>query len=221
MTSRWQRVWHPWGWLLILLAVLAAVPDVDLGVSGAFYDPTQGFAPWQTSFGEFVRRVLPRIIIASAVVAVVLWLIGLVRRAPMLGITTPRAAFLVSTLIVGPGLIVETLLKPNWGRARPDEIASFGGTERYTPPLWFSDACDRNCSFASGHAAVAFWVTAYAYLVPPRYYRPAMALGLVFGAAVGMVRVMQGAHFFSDVVYAGAVVVAVNAIAARAILKRP
>ena len=218
---RWQRLWHPWGWLLILLAVLTAVPDVDLRVSGAFHDPAQGFAPWQTGFGEFVRRVLPRLIIGSAVVCGGLWLVGLARKQTVAAMTTPRLAFLVSTLIVGPGLIVETLLKPNWGRARPDEIVPFGGTFAYTPPLWFADACERNCSFASGHAAVAFWVTAYAFLLPPRYYRLGMALGLLFGAGVGLVRVMQGAHFISDVIYAGAIVVAVNAIAARVILKRP
>jgi lipid A 4'-phosphatase len=86
--------------------------------------------------------------------------------------------------------------------------------------LVIADACARNCSFVSGHAAIAFWVTAYAFLVPASHRLQAMGAALGFGSAVALMRVMQGAHFLSDVVYAGVIVVAVNAIGARLILRQ-
>lgn len=220
VTPRWRRLYHPWGWLLILLALLAVIPQIDLGISDVFHDPVQRFGAARNAFGDFVRHVVPQLIVGSAGVCVVLWAAGLIRRRTIAGMTSRRVAFLVTTLLIGPGLIVETVLKSYWGRARPDEITQFGGASSYTPPLWISDACSHNCSFVSGHAAVAFWTTAYAFLLPVRFYRQGMAAGLLFGAAVGLVRVMQGAHFVSDVVYAGAIVVAVNALCARFILER-
>jgi lipid A 4'-phosphatase len=94
----------------------------------------------------------------------------------------------------------------------------FGGSADYTAPLALADACASNCSFVSGHAAVAFWLTAYAFIVPREMRGPALVLGLLIGIAVGAIRVMQGAHFVSDIVYAGAIVLTVNALLARLIL---
>jgi lipid A 4'-phosphatase len=217
----WRRVFHTWGWLLLLMAALQLVPQLDLATTAAFYAPVEGFAWQRAAIAEFVRHVLPRLIVASLAVCAVLTALGVARRAPVAGLTPRRLAYLAATMLLGPGLIVETLLKPHWGRARPDEIAAFGGTAAYTPPLWLSDACARNCSFVSGHAAIAFWVGAYAYLLPERYRRIGIAAAMLFGTAVGMVRVAQGAHFLSDVVYAGAIVLAVNGLAARLLLPRP
>ena len=223
VATSWRRFWHPWGWLLLLLALVTVTPAVDFKVSGLFFDPQFGFAAGQNAFTEFVRRLVPRIIVVSTVIfAAITFAPSLMRGGqPLVEMTSRKVGFLIASLIIGPGLIVETLLKPNWGRARPDEIVEFGGMLHYSPPLWISDACSHNCSFVSGHAAVTFWLTAYAFLLPPRYYRQAMLFGILLGASVGMVRVMQGAHFFSDVVYAGAIVVCVNALLARLILHRP
>ena len=208
-----RRALHPWGWLLLALAVVTVVPAIDLAASAAFYVPGTGF-PWREEpLGLFVRRVVPRLIVGSFVVCATIWAWGLVRRRTFFTLTTPRMAYLAGTLLVGPGLIVETVLKPNWGRVRPDGLTDFGGTFPYAPPLLIAEGCTRNCSFVSGHAAVAFWLTAYAFLLPPRHRRIGMALALIVGAAVGAMRVMQGAHFLSDVLYAGAIVAGVNALA--------
>jgi lipid A 4'-phosphatase len=216
----WRRMAHPWGWLALLVLVpLTVLPQIDLGASAAFYQPPDGF-PWrETLLGTFVRKVVPRVIIGSIVLCVAAWLIGLIRRSPVAGMTFRRLVYLLTTVLLGPGLIVETVLKPNWGRARPDDLLQFGGVATYTPPLVIAEACTRNCSFVSGHAAIAFWVTAYAFLVPPLYRARALVAGLIFGSAVGLMRIMQGAHFLSDVIYAGVIVVAVNAIGARLLLR--
>ena len=49
----------------------------------------------------------------------VLWLVGMWRKHAVLGLTTRKIVYLLATLLIGPGLIVESLLKPYSGRARP------------------------------------------------------------------------------------------------------
>src|SRR5262249_26783131 len=135
-------------------------------------------------------------------------------------ISTRPIVYLLTTAAIGPGLLVETLLKPHWGRPRPKDVTLFGGSATYMPPFVISDECARNCSFVSGHTAIAFWLTAYAFLLPAAWRTIALRAALAFGLMVGLVRIAQGAHFASDVASAGLMVVAVNAALARLILKR-
>ena len=215
---------HPSRWALavLFLAMLCSglLPDVDLTPSGWFYVPGAGFS-WSTDgILEFVRRWIPDIVIGSFVFCVALWAAGLCLDRWSWNISTPQIVYLSLTLLIGPALIVESLLKPFWGRARPKDIMLFGGNAAYTPPWQIAHECERNCSFASGHAAVAFWVTAYAFLLPQRWRVAGMFAGLAFGAAVGLVRIAQGAHFLSDIVAAGFIVLTINIVLARLILER-
>ena len=114
---------------------------------------------------------------------------------------------MVAALALGPGLVINTLLKDNWGRPRPSTIVEFFGTNHYVPPLLPSDQCPENCSFPSGHAALGFWLVAFAFVAPPRWRRPAVLAALAFGGFVGAVRIAQGGHFLSDVVFSGVIVV--------------
>ena len=114
-----SRALHAWIALGIALAVVTVVPAIDLDASALFYVPGSGF-PWRENLlGLFVRRVVPRLIVGSAVACLWIWAWGRIRHRTFWGLTTPRVAYLAGTLIVGPGLIVETLLKPHWGRPRP------------------------------------------------------------------------------------------------------
>ncbi len=124
---------------------------------------------------------------------------------------TPRiASFLALSLIIGPGLLVNTLFKDNWGRARPHQILEFGGSAHFTPAAVLADQCTRNCSFPSGHGALAFWLMAVALVVPARWRVLAMTIAVIIGFLVGAMRIAQGGHFLSDVVAAALIVVLVN-----------
>jgi lipid A 4'-phosphatase len=210
---------HPVRWTMTGLCLLMFVPGLDLAFSHLFYAEGAGFFMDRGSFLVFVREAAPTIIVGTFIFCLLLWLAGLIFRQAFLGITTSRMAFLLATLLVGPGLLVETLLKTHWGRARPNDTVFFGGSAAYTPPGWMAEECSHNCAFVSGHAALAFWLTAYAYLLPPAWRRRGLVAGLVCGAFVGLVRVVQGAHFLSDVIFAGAFILIVNFTFARLLLR--
>ncbi|MGB6542419.1 MAG: PAP2 family protein, partial [Xanthobacteraceae bacterium] len=64
-------------------------------------------------------------------------------------------------------------------------------------------ACAANCSFIAGEPSGAFWTLAPAALAPPQWRPLAYGAALVFGAGVGVLRMAAGAHFFTDVAFAG------------------
>ena len=61
----------------------------------------------------------------------------------------------------------------------------------------------KNCSFIAGEPTAAFWTMAAAAVAPAQWRALAYAAALTFGSAVGLLRMVAGAHFFSDVVFAG------------------
>jgi lipid A 4'-phosphatase len=104
---------------------------------------------------------------------------------------------------MGPGLVANLLLKDHWGRARPRHVAEFGGPKTFTPPLIPANQCPRNCSFVSGEAASIFLPFYAVAFVVPQWAAALVAAGTLLGFASGAVRVSQGAHFLSDVIFAG------------------
>ena len=100
-------------------------------------------------------------------------------------------------------VIVNLLLKDMWGRARPNDIIQFGGKESFTP--WFepSTACDNNCSFISGDASVGFSIIILYFITKNKFF---LWLSLLFGFSLGLIRVMEGGHFISDILMANFII---------------
>ena len=144
------------------LGLFLAFPQLDLAFSGLFYRPESGFThqdlPWvQALYWWFARLQFPILI------ALVVGLLAAYLRSPW---ARHRAGlwFLLLALFLGPGLVVNELLKKHWGRARPVQVTEFGGQAQYTPPWQITDQCPRNCSFSSGHAALGFYPMALGWL---------------------------------------------------------
>ncbi len=189
---------------LVFLALASFViwPTLDISISSLFVESDKGFYwinEWPlrilSKFAFYGARVLGAALAVCAIAAYI-------RRRDVLGLHAKSWLFLFVGLLVGPGLVANVIFKDNWGRARPRMVEQFGGEARYTPPLAFSDACQKNCSFVSGDAAFGFYFTAFAYVAPlrrsRRFFWGGMALGFLFGGA----RLVSGAHFMSDVLYA-------------------
>jgi lipid A 4'-phosphatase len=111
-------------------------------------------------------------------------------------------------LILGPGVLVNGLLKPYWGRPRPNNVVSFGGQREFLPVLDWGRGQEES-SFPSGHASMGFYLMAPAFVCYRRHRRWALAfllLGILAGSAIGLARMVAGGHFPSDVVWAGGIV---------------
>jgi lipid A 4'-phosphatase len=183
--------------------VFAAYPQLDLKIASLFYDPaTQTFAA-SGDWVPYVRdaaTVLITLLVAPAFLALLGKLVMPRRRILIPG----RAALLLSiTLALGPFILANVVLKNHWARMRPTDIVQFGGTDRFT--AWWdpSGPCPDNCSFIGGEASSAFWTLAPAALTPPQWRPLAYGAALAFGTAIGVLRMAGGAHFFTDIVFAG------------------
>nr|WP_188079401.1 phosphatase PAP2 family protein [Xanthobacter oligotrophicus] len=203
-------------WVLFFALVIGAAvailftvfPDWDMAIASLFWDaPGRHFvlaaAPWAQTVRNLANWI-PWAIAAPAFAAIVLKL--LLPRAKMF--MNPRAAVLLAvTMALGPGLVVNGILKSHWGRPRPVHVETFGGKDEYRPWYRTDGTCPGNCSFVSGEGALGFWLTAPASLVPGPAGVVAMVAAVAFGTVAGGLRIAFGGHFFTDVVFSGVLVV--------------
>lgn len=201
MIARWWPLWL----FIPIAAILLLFPQVDLWASGLFYVPGQGFVYDKNVLVQAVYHGVPMVVKVVALTLIVLAVAStiapLFKRWPWLQIKRGAIWFLLVGMIVGPGLITHDIFKNGWGRPRPVQIVPFGGAGHYVSPGIISDQCRTNCSFYSGHASIAFYLMALAFVT--RRKRLWLCLGVATGATVGLVRIIQGGHFLSDVVFAG------------------
>lgn len=193
--------------LLAATVVFLLFPGLDLWTSALFYRAEGGFFLANWGPVRFLYRAVPYITDAAVIGVVALYLLTLLRGSPLWRIDGRAAAYLLLALALGPGLLVNTVLKDHWGRARPAQVSEFGGTQQFTPAPLPADQCARNCSFPAGHPAIGFYLIAFAFLVPERRQRRlAGAAAVAAGALIGLARMAQGGHFLSDVVFSGLLV---------------
>ena len=105
------------------------------------------------------------------------------------------------SIIMAPGVVVNLTLKDNVDRARPKNITQFGGDRQFTPAFVVSDQCESNCSFVCGHAAAGFSFIALALVFTGKRRQRIFAVAVTAGFLIGLVRVIQGGHFLSDVIF--------------------
>jgi len=193
------------GFFAIAGAAVVLFPGIDLSVSGLFYNPEKHFFLKDLLFCTLVYRFVEVFSGFLALVLPILFLITLVRRKPIFRFDRKKIVYLILVLAIGPGLMVNVLLKDHWGRARPNQVQEFGGQKRFTSAWVMSNECMQNCAFVSGHASMGFYLFAFAFL-SHHHRKKWMGLALICGFVIGLVRIMQGSHFVSDVIFAGMMV---------------
>ena len=201
-------------------AILYRFPSIDLFFAGLFHDPGGGFPAARDPDVQAIRKAfiwVGYVVFAGLLLSVSarhLWGRYLFR------LTRRSICFIVVFSVLGPGLIVNHVFKDHWDRARPRAIVEFGGEKSFTPPLAIADQCERNCSFVSGEASYGFAYAALAFLVAPRWRRRVFWAAVGFGSVVGAFRMLVGAHFLSDVFFAGVFTIAMAWYAHREIVRR-
>lgn len=213
--------------MALAFAVFALWPRLDLAAAGLFFDPTTGFATFDTGPANFVRLAIWRaseILLALAIAATAL---GFWTRAPVLTIPRRVWGYIVLLYLIAPGLLVDVVVKRFWGRARPEDVTEFGGPLIFTPPHQISGQCLRNCSFVAGEMAgavtlaVALWLilASARHRLSPAFYRGATLFIPLLPLYAGFQRIAAGRHFLSDVIMATLLVLLVAEILRRMLLR--
>ncbi len=199
-----RREWLPEGALLVLSALavtlLFGATSLDIAAARLFFRPTgtnhwplAAKAPWPLLYGA-APWVTASLVIAGLAVLAAGILLG---RGPW----RRHAVFVLLSVVMGPGLLGNVLLKDHWSHPRPREIAEFGGARHYvSTPL---PGHEGGASFPCGHCTVGFlygigwWIwrcrraAAFASLLA----------GLLAGGLLGVGRMAAGAHFLSDILW--------------------
>lgn len=223
---RFRRVLWELGLPLALLACISywlAAGGLDLAAQRAFYTRNAGNG-WPAGSLPLFRFLhdygcWPALAMAIA---------GLVAAIAAIRVRPCRdkwraAVFFPLLMVTGPGLLVNTTFKDHWGRPRPSQTVEFGGTQPYAPP-WQPTAYQQGASFPSGHASMGFYLMAPYFLYRYRHRGWSLAwlaAGLLGGALMGVMRMAQGGHFLTDVIWSGGVVYITGWLLAAWLLPAP
>jgi membrane-associated PAP2 superfamily phosphatase len=193
--------------LLFILGVLTLIfrfTNLDIILEHYFYSSGKGWMLQYKPFWDFIYRfgIFPGYFLAFGgliMISVSYWNSKYIsfRKVSLL---------LVFTIIVGPGILVNLVLKDHTGRPRPREITEFGGTEDYVC-ICQKAKSNEGKSFPCGHCSMGFYLA-----IPYLFYRNRkkvlaysfLATGITYGILIGIARMMAGGHFASDVIWAGA-----------------
>ncbi len=203
---------------LVAAAIFAIWPQIDLIVAHWFYG-ADGFVA-RVGIARAARSFFN---VTPFVVLAVMAALYALRRGGWHVAYAPsgRAVlFLILTLALGPGLVVNLGLKDHAHRPRPINTQEFGGPSEFRPWYRFDGACEKNCSFVSGEAAEAFWMVAPASLAPPPWRPLAIGGALAFGVAASLLRMAFGGHFLSDVTFAGLIAMMIVVAVAMAMWRK-
>ncbi len=185
-------------WVLFLLSSLVFItfPQIDLYISDLFYNGKE-FPLNGSAVEEFFYHSVRPVILFLALGSIAVFFYNLISKNNLFGINGKVMLYLLLVLSIAPGLVVNAMLKENWGRARPNQTMHYGGDKEFTPAFVMSN--QGGYSFSSGHTAAAFSLIGFALLAKNRK-KFWMLLAISYGVLVSLARVAAGGHFFSDVV---------------------
>jgi lipid A 4'-phosphatase len=205
----------------IAVTVLFALTPLDVAAARVFYRsdaldhwPLARELPWSVLY-----RLAPWITAALVLSGLAALAVGIARGA---GDWRRHGIFLLLSVVVGPGLLVNTVFKDHWNRPRPRDVVEFGGPLHYRPaPL---PGGEGGASFPCGHCSVGFLFAAGWWMWRRR--RPArawgsLALGLIAGFALGLGRMAAGGHFLSDVIWSALLALGVAHVLYHYVLRVP
>jgi membrane-associated PAP2 superfamily phosphatase len=186
-------------------SAILEVSGADIGLTNCFFTaggtnggwPLGASSPWKQLYGYGEYSV-----VAFALYALVLLIVswkGWVRRAYI-----KPALVVILTVIIGPGILVNGILKEYWGRPRPVDTIEFGGQQQYRRVLQ-PGTPGNGKSFTCGHCAMAFSLVSGAAFFPlhPSAAVTTVAVGTAYGIIMGIARIAQGGHYPTDVLWSG------------------
>ena len=192
-------------WILVGLSVLAGLsPQVDLYLANLFYHPEAAAGAWPERefwlwrFFYYAAPVITAVLLLPAIALYVLsWVSEKWSRYRF------DSLYVFLGFLLGPGILVNTIFKPYWGRPRPREVLELGGFEPMQA-FWQWGEAGGGYSFPCGHSSVGFALILGYFLWKgrkPSWAKVSLLASLVFGSLMGIGRMADGAHFFTDVLW--------------------
>lgn len=189
--------------ILCISTVIFACTNLDIRIQSLFYAENGGWLyrnanPWLFLYRYGVIPALAMTVAAFILLVASAW-------SHKLKTYRKQTLFIVVAMLLGPGLIVNTVFKDHWGRPRPREISQFDGAKQFHK-VWQKGDSGSDYSFPSGHASMGFFLLSPYFLFRNRSKRWAygfLAAGIGYGLLMGLGRMIQGQHFASDVIWAG------------------
>ncbi len=195
----------PFG-IVVIATMFMALGDRELVWHKTLYDfDNHDWSLGKAAFWKFLYRAAAVPALITVVGAAVVYVAGF--RVRKLGPYRRVALYMILLVVLAPGVIANLVLKEHWGRPRPRDISEFGGRYAYESVL-APDPESTGRSFVCGHATMAFYFMGGWFLFRNRRRAWGYVFligGLGYGALVGYMRMLQGGHFASDVLWAGAV----------------
>ena len=186
--------------IIISISIIFFIfPTIDISVSGIFYKGSGSFFANSFDWNVYLLRdiLLPIIVLAVLLIPIIGIVYWIITKKNFLSLTLNNLAYLFLSSFLSLGLVVNVILKNLWGRVRPNDTILFGGDQPFSIPWLKVSHCDHNCSFVSGD------VSAYTLLLAlilvfskPQFNKFAYLLIIL----IGITRIMEGGHFFSDVI---------------------
>ncbi len=171
-------------------------PEFDVAISSVFFEERfdKEYLPYKILYEG--TKIISFTSVLLLLILITLSFFGKIFK----NLTRKNLFFLLLAILLGPGLVVNVIFKDNWGRPRPKQIQEFKGKATHMPPFVISQECDKNCSFVCGHASMGYVFVALAFIYRNRR-KEIFWSSVVAGSLIGLGRVAQGGHFFSDVIF--------------------
>lgn len=190
--------------LIAITIILNISPHLDIYFAKLFYHPEVVENPWfEKDFllWKFFYHMAPIISGLILLPAILVYVGSYI--LPTFAKWRTQAIYSFLTFAIGPGILINTIFKPYWGRPRPRQTLPFNGTEELLS-FWEKGIIGNGYSFPCGHSSVGFALIIGYFLFKSK--RPKVALffllsSIFIGSLMGIGRMADGAHFFSDVMW--------------------
>jgi lipid A 4'-phosphatase len=177
---------------------------LDLWITDLFYDPhSQSFPLNELWWIRLLYDHSPNVNRLTAALSLLALLWAHVKPQHLPSRWLRRVAAWLLVMVLGLGVLVDWVLKDHFGRPHPYQTLRYNGSMAFVPVLNYEPLCEANCSFVSGHAAGGFIWMAWGMWGARSKRRRWLGAGLLAGGLIGATRIMQGGHYFSDVVFSG------------------
>jgi len=208
------------GFGLLAAFVFVIWPELDFTITAIFREDGR-FVLQDNDVWSFIRRSTMWAYGLVYILMVVSLVKSTFQKAPVLSLYPAQWFYLVACSLAGPLLVTNLVLKTYIGRPRPRSVTEYGGELDFKQVFEAGGKCVDNCSFVSGEVSSMVMIFASMLFVSSKWRWLFALLLLPAWVFSAYLRVGIGAHFPSDTLFAGVLMIIIAAGLYRLIVLAP